>query len=256
MRAARVSGAAAAFVLAAVVVALTTALASASGPAGSASTTGTVSTTVAVSAATQTPTTSEALATSQTTTAAQTTTATETQTATATQTSTAAAASSTTQTSTTSQATRVSKTSSGHSGIHWDPPAYQCAPYAVYGPGSRYAYVCRCANAYYPGYEYSSGYGYYGCVIAGPTGVAVAPKHSVPRPEAAAAANATTATTVAEPATLPLTGENAMLVAMLGVAVVGAGVLVRRCSTLQVAQHSARANAGPGSDRTRLNSRK
>jgi LPXTG-motif cell wall-anchored protein len=41
-------------------------------------------------------------------------------------------------------------------------------------------------------------------------------------------AGATTATTLAEPATLPFTGENAVLVAVLGAGIAGAGVLVRR----------------------------
>jgi hypothetical protein len=92
---------------------------------------------------------------------------------------------------------------------------------------SPYGYTCPCAYTYYPGYEYSYGYGY---ACPPEAGVRVLSKHSVARPKPAPAANenAATTTTVAEPASLPFTGESLLLVAVLGAGIAGAGVLVRR----------------------------
>ena len=176
--------------LAAVLAAFTAALADASPSAAAVSWTDTVTTAVAGSAATTT-----------------------------TQTSTVAPGSSTTQTSTPSQATSVSPSSSGQSGVHPDPYTFPCAPYgSVYGPGSPYAYyTCPCAYSYSPGHEYSYGY-YYACPYA--ASGRVGPKHSIPRPKTAAVVNA-------EPVSLPLTGENAVLVALLGAGIAGAGVVIR-----------------------------
>jgi LPXTG-motif cell wall-anchored protein len=48
-------------------------------------------------------------------------------------------------------------------------------------------------------------------------------KHRVPGPKTAAVANE-----VAQPVSLPLTGENVVLVAVLGAGIAGAGVVIRR----------------------------
>jgi len=115
----------------------------------------------------------------------------------------------------------VSQSVLGQSGVHPDPYTFPCAPYgSVYGTGTPYAYyTCPCAYTYDPGYEYSYGY-YYACPYAA-TGRVV--KHRVPGPKTAAVANE-----VAQPVSLPLTGENVVLVAVLGAGIAGAGVVIRR----------------------------
>ena len=172
---------------------------------------------------THAPTTSQSTATAQTATADATQTNSSPPANSTTQTSSGRPASSTTQTSTTSQATSVSQSSSGQSGPYLDPYANQCAPYAN-AYGSPYAYACPC-SPYDPGYEY-----YADCAPG--EGVTVVSKTSVPRPKVASVVavreHIATSPTLAEPASLPFTGENAVLVALLGAGIASAGALLRR----------------------------
>jgi hypothetical protein len=108
-------------------------------------------------------------------------------------------------------------------GVHFDPSASECAPYASVGTGSPYAYACPCSYGYPYGPTYESPYYY--CVPAEATA-------AVPQPRAAAAAGQSGpyATTAAEPDSLPFTGANTLLISMLGAGLAGAGVLIR-CRT-------------------------
>ena len=152
----------------------------------------------------------------------------------------------------------MSEFAKGESGVHWDtgdcasygtaPPPYaaayegpcSCGYAAPYASGSGYAYPggCACTYPYYSAYEYSSGYGYDGgcprlSAAAHPVAAEAKPGGRTRGTAATTgqsttmSAHATTAATVAEPASLPLTGENAVLALIIGAAITSVGMLVR-----------------------------
>lgn len=101
-------------------------------------------------------------------------------------------------------------------GVHLDPGHDQCTPYGE----PSYAYACPCAYGY--GDEDPYSYGYYACAPFARSGI--------PAPTARRSGSGIGApeTVVAEPASLPLTGENVLLVTVLGAGLASGGVVLRR----------------------------